>query len=330
MKCAVVGISEAEAAIKDLLRRNLVNKEYRIMKRGQTVVIPLARDSLVDMQCNECSPPERVAGMSPVTRIVRNLERRGIYSAAVPERWIRYGNALILRIEDPNEVEIAEEFTRIMNVRSVYKFTGTINGIFRTPSVKLIFGPGGEAIHLENGLRFIFDPEKIMFSPGNVNERILASKMDLTGKRVLDMFCGIGYFSMPIAKYSGVEEVIAVDINPEAIRYLELTASLNRVSEVIRARNDDSYYYSPEGLFDLVVMGNFRSVELVERALGYTLRGGRIIMHHLVSTDKLSVYRRDLCKRLGDSGFNVHIEDSHAVKSYSPNMWHYSTTIVKE
>jgi len=50
-----------------------------------------------------------------------------------------------------------------------------------------------------------------MFAAGNGTERIRFSEMDATGETVLDMFAGIGYFSIPMAKRAGPSRYTSID-----------------------------------------------------------------------------------------------------------------------
>lgn len=332
MRCAIVPIKEADSVLRMLLSRNLVDREFKIISKGNSVIIPVIQECVSGIEYADCKPPTRVAGMSPVKIIKKNLDREGFQNLEIPEKWVRYGSAIVLRMEDQNpnnQKLVAGQFMKVFGVDSVYRMTGRVNGIYRTPSVSLIEGKGGDVTHLENGIRFIFDPEKIMFSPGNVNERVSTSSIRLKGGRILDMFSGIGYFTLPLAKYSGASEITAVDINPEAVKYLKLSAKLNHVEHIVKAVNDDSFKFEPDGEFDIVVMGNFRSPELFGKALGKTVNGGRIILHHLVpegKTDSISATLEELAE---EEGKKIRVGGSHRVKSYSPKVWHFSTTVQK-
>lgn len=329
MKCAIVPVKNADSVLKRMFSIDMVDREHKITKAGMNLAVPVSDTRLKDLQYIECDPPDRVAGMSPVRRIKLDLLKKGHEGIAIPERWVRYGDSIVFRSDGMNEKLVAQEFQELFGIKSVYKVTGRVTGMFRTPSVELIAGPGGDTTHLENGIRFVFDPEKIMFSPGNVSERTSVSKLRLIKGRILDMFCGIGYFTLPLAMYSGSSDITAVDINPEAVRYLDMSARLNHLEKSITSAVGDSFSIQHQGNFDLVVMGNFRSIELLGKALGYTAPGGRVILHHLVSTDELHSYIKHIEEMAEKDGHDVRIVDSHRVKSYSPRVYHFSTTLMK-
>lgn len=112
-----------------------------------------------------------------------------------------------------------------------------IAGPLRIPTRELIASrPGAsvstETIHKENGCWFKLDVTEIMFSKGNLEEkRNLAA--ECSGETVVDMFAGIGYFSVPIAVYSRPPRLIAIEINPVSYGYLCENIRLNRVEDII-------------------------------------------------------------------------------------------------
>jgi len=77
-----------------------------------------------------------------------------------------------------------------------------IEGQFRQPKRELLLGIETETIHMEHGCFFKQDVTKVMYSKGNLEER---KRMSWLGKRevVVDMFAGIGIFSVPMAVLQG-------------------------------------------------------------------------------------------------------------------------------
>ena len=320
----------AEQVLRHLLKSGSVNKALKIKMIGRRVHIPVL------------SPPERyihdyveedfdsraIQG-NPVEEIRYNLLDKGIPESCIPDKWTRYGDSIVINSPCMADLvlQVALEFGRVLDARNVYNREGIVTGNIRKPSLKRITGPGGNTTHLENGIRFTFDPEKVMFSPGNVNERVRAKKEDVEGKEVMDMFCGIGYFSMGLAVYGNPKIIYACDINPDSIEFLLLNAKNNGVSSKIKAIEGDSRVRLPEQRVDLIIMGNFKSEEYLPHALKRIRDGGYIVMHHLVSTENLQAYRTSIPRKVGKYGYKAAIEESHIVKSYGPNFWHVSTKL---
>ena len=102
------------------------------------------------------------------------------------------------------------------NTRLVLNDSG-IQGQYRIPNREIIgmrFSDPAlqktETIHKENSCQFKLDVSKIMFSKGNLEEkrRFAANCSDET---VVDMFAGIGYFSIPAAVHSKPKKVISIE-----------------------------------------------------------------------------------------------------------------------
>ncbi|KAF8822424.1 kelch repeat-containing protein [Cardiosporidium cionae] len=113
---------------------------------------------------------------------------------------------------------------------------GKTSGPMRQSEVKLLFGNEKIAHVKENGVSFRFDVTKCMFSSGNTSERMriasLMSKLSNSKEVVIDMFCGIGYFSIPIlvaTTAAQVSRVYACDWNPHALQAFRWNAVLNNV-----------------------------------------------------------------------------------------------------
>ena len=266
---------------------------------------------------------------SPYQEVLEYAIENNIAIESLPSRWIRYGDAILLTFQGDiaTQRKIAGAYARSIGVSSVYRIDGGIRGIHREPTLGLIYGPGGEVTHLENGIRFVFDPARIMFSPGNVNERVSMKTFPASGKKVLDMFSGIGYFSLPLAKYQNPEFVQCCEINPLSADFLQKSAEANRVDKTIRVFRGDSRTFSSQFLYDIVIMGNFQSTRFFVKALSLIRPGGLIIMHHLVSTDRLDDTATALMRRIARYSLSAEIVDTHVVKSVAPNYYHVSTTL---
>lgn len=323
----VVPRSEASETLPELLKMNAVDQSLRIRSSGDSVLIPLKYGAEISTEHVKRVEDfeKRAFHSSPLSVILKRLSEIGIDSKYAPDRWVRLGSSIIARFPDAEyetKEKVASVCAEILNVKSVYEITGRIIGQFRKPENRLIFGPGGDVTHLENGIRFTMDPEKVMFSPGNVNIRTAVREMELKGKTVLDMFSGIGYFSLGIAKYSGMHEIHSCEINPVSFEYLRRNIKINKLEGKVIPHLGDSRIVAPDISVDVIVMGNFLSFTYLPHALVRLRPGGTIIMHDLVSSEKLERYRYDLYHRLRSYGWRGSVVEQKIVKSFAPHMWH--------
>lgn len=68
----------------------------------------------------------------------------------------------------------------------------------RDSQATLLHGRDGWVLHKESGVLFALDVTKCMFSSGNVTERTRMGKLNCSGETVVDLFAGIGYYTIPI------------------------------------------------------------------------------------------------------------------------------------
>ncbi|MCL5731150.1 MAG: methyltransferase [Candidatus Thermoplasmatota archaeon] len=323
-----VPVEEADTTIRKFLSQGLVNKALKMKKNGNRIKIPVLESAYTERLISGTEDfEERYVMKSPYANALQYLESAG-KKVDLPRSWTKLGNSVFFRTDDKKNVQdIAEAISLATNSRNAYLISGRIIGKERTPSVKLVYGLGGEITHRENGILYRFDPEKIMYSPGNVSERINASEISATNSVVWDMFSGIGYFSLPVLKYGNPRLVYCTDINPVAIRYLRINADLNHVGERLRAFVMDCFLFVPQEKPDLIIMGNFDAVRYLPYAETYIRSGGRIILHHIMDhgSEKSSERAGEIIASYMKRKFSVN--NHRVVKSYSPRKWHVVTDL---
>jgi tRNA (guanine37-N1)-methyltransferase len=103
---------------------------------------------------------------------------------------------------------------------------GGVHGVARRRSIERIAGTGGWSTrHRENGLEVEVDLERAYFSPRLAGEHARVAAEVRPGDRVYDLCCGVGPFSLAIARDGRATRVTGVDSNPEAIALLERSRS---------------------------------------------------------------------------------------------------------
>jgi tRNA G37 N-methylase Trm5 len=167
----------------------------------------------------------------------------------LPNKFEKFGHACILKNVDrrllPMESLIADAFIAIIpGVRLVAFEECGIQGELREPTVRVIVASTSsssttlsrtEVIHIENKIRYCFDITKCKFSSGNNAERIHFSTIDARSELIVDMFAGIGYFSLPLARCGRPRQLVAIEKNPNSHHYLQRNAVLNGVDDVLLA-----------------------------------------------------------------------------------------------
>jgi tRNA (guanine37-N1)-methyltransferase len=153
----------------------------------------------------------------------------GIYSS-----FDIIGDIAITKTPNPSAVSPKEIAVSIMNrhknIKAVFLQEAGIGGDFRLRSLRHVAGENRTCtVHKESGCTFKVDVEKCYFSPRLSCERLRISQLVTPGETVVNMFAGVGCFSILIAKRQPTAKVFSIDINPEAVKLMAENARLNRV-----------------------------------------------------------------------------------------------------
>ncbi|MHA2282503.1 MAG: class I SAM-dependent methyltransferase [Promethearchaeota archaeon] len=253
----------------------------------------------------------------------------------LPRGFQTLGDIIILKLKpkllEKNKV-IAQAYLDLLpKIRSVYINKGRVVGSFREPeNIEFLAGVDDPIVeHKEHGIKYQFDVTKIMFSKGNLKERRFLATLVKKGEIVVDMFAGIGYFSLPIAKHSEVERIYSIELNPESYKTLLQNIKINKLEEKITPINGDCkkevLELSKSGIrADRVIMGIFPAPkEYIQEALTLTKKEGTIIHYEgVVEKDNFI----SLFKEFDEIGrgklYTSHLKSHRFVKSYGPNLFH--------
>jgi tRNA (guanine37-N1)-methyltransferase len=245
------------------------------------------------------------------------------------------GDIAVLKVPDvlvSKQAQIAEalmEWNR--RIKVVMKQTSPVGEEFRIRGLSWVAGEKRtETLHCEHGCRFRVDVAKVYFSPRLQFERRRIAGLVKPGEVVLNMFAGVGCFSILIAKRASPAKVYSVDINPAAVDYLRENIRLNKVEGVVIPVLGDAREVVLQrltGLADRVLL------PLPEKAYDYldvavsALKGGGGFIHYydFVKMDASSVYPQPLIERvssrLRELGARPVLDGWRTVRSVGPG-WH--------
>jgi len=120
------------------------------------------------------------------------------------------------------------------HIKTVLEKKGERLGEYRLRELEPILGKGTVTDHRESGCVFRLDVAKAYFSPREGTERERIASQVKPGETVLVMFAGVGPFAVVIGKKQPrVRKVYAVEINPDAVKYMEENVKLNKLTYVI-------------------------------------------------------------------------------------------------
>jgi len=322
--------SEAEEIRRELFEMRAVDGDRRFIRDGEWVEIPIKPDSVEKAAVygdiiRQRKPVFRYRPPAPLETIKKKIDVP--YPELLPRKWELFGDVLVLKI--PDELpewkgDIAEAYAEVLGAKTVLRDAGGIEGEYREPVVEFLLGDNAETEHLENGVRFRFDASRIMFSSGNIDERVRMAHMSSRNETVVDMFAGIGYFSVPIAVHSRPKKVYACEKNPISFEYLEENIRINGVGNIVEPILGDNREVCPENAADRVIMGYVGSTHLFLPYAFKALKSEGVVHYHETCPEELlpdrPVSRVKSAAR--SAGYRTIGTNIRKVKSYAPGIMH--------
>lgn len=144
------------------------------------------------------------------------------------------GDIAVVRVDEilkPKAPLLAEAIMKThKRVKTVLLQTSPVLGEFRLRDLQWIAGENRtETIHKEFGCLFKVDLKQVYFSPRLSYERMRIAELAKPNEVVVNLFAGVGCFSIIMVKFSKVNKVYSIDINPTAVRYMRENVKLNKV-----------------------------------------------------------------------------------------------------
>jgi len=215
-------------------------------------------------------------------------------------------------------------------LRAVFKKASPVRGEYRVRALKRIAGKGGTlTTYRENNCVFKFDIAKVFFTPRMSFERLRVAKQVKKNEVVLDMFAGVGPFSISIAKIQPkIKMIYAIDSNPDAVKYLLESAAMNKISHKIIAYTGDARavvqtYLS--GVADRVIMNlPLTEEDFFPSALEALDKKG--ILHFYTFAKKESEVRAKIKNSLKNKA-KFKILSIRKVRQYAPRVWNFAADI---
>jgi len=248
----------------------------------------------------------------------------------IPDKWEKIGDVGIIKLHPNLEYcskVIGKSYAEILRCKTILNDIGGITGTYREPNVEIIYGEKDtETIHKENGIRFKLDPQKVMFSSGNMDERIRMATISNEKEIVVDLFAGIGYFTLPMAVYSKSKKIFACELNPVAFDYLSKNIVLNNVSNVVEPLEGDNRKVAPENVANRVILGYFGETSNFLPTAVNCLRKFKGVIHYHDKFPDTQVPDKplEIIKEIAEKyNRNTKLFGIKQIKTYAPGISHY-------
>ena len=216
-------------------------------------------------------------------------------------------------------------------VKAVWRQTSSVSGDYRLRQLEFLLGERKtETIHREYGCIFKIDLEKCYFSPRLSYERLRIAKLIQPREVVLNMFAGVGCYSICIAKHSEPLKVFSVDLNPVAFHFLNENSRLNRVADVVVPIQGDTKQVIATELLnvaDRVLMPlPERAYEYLDSALSALKPTGGLIHYYAFehakkNEDPIEKVEAKVSEKMRSVGVNFQVEFGRIVRPIGPRWY---------
>ena len=200
-------------------------------------------------------------------------------------------------------------------------------------------GLGGWVRVPQHGLEYHFDATRVMFSSGNTTEKARMSRLACEGETIVDLYAGIGYFTVPLLVNAKAAFVHACEWNEPSLEALQRNLQANGVDSsryLIHPGDNQLARAAVAGTADRVLLGLLPSSELAWPLAVEALRptkGGWLHVHANVHESErkewverllttLTGYAASLPGKEYRVQWQFTLEHLEIVKSYAPRVHH--------
>jgi len=225
-----------------------------------------------------------------------------------PSKWEKHGDTIIFsksafQNDLWSKIDNDELWKMIANCLRVNKIAiqdNILSNDFRSPDVTFKLGTDPWVVHIDNRIKYTFNITKSMFSSGNITEKIRMGKLNNKGKIVVDLFTGIGYFSLPILVHGIADHVYSCEWNPVAVEALRKNVILNKCQHRCTVLEGDNRKVAPVGVADRVLLGLIPTAESSYETACKALKkqGGVLHVHHNVESKNFDISKLDAYSQL--------------------------------
>lgn len=222
--CVSVDKDYGEYVRKVLASSGVFNRRYRVYRDNDKVVIPvISREEALKVLEKIDIPYEIIECSPPLSNKLSNVGK--------PPAHDYIGGVVIVRenvLKQYSVDELVNIFRKLYpKIKSIYVKKRTETD-YRLSVLELLWGePVREVVHREYGIKMYIELGKVYYNPRLSTEHYLVSQEIEDGEFIVDLFSGIGGFTLHIA-VNKKAIIHANDINPHAIKCLLKSIVLNR------------------------------------------------------------------------------------------------------
>ncbi len=270
--------------------------------------------------------------------LLRSLAEKVLGPELAKKIWKRIeiiGDIAIIRKPFDIDIELlkplGEELLKsIPYIESVWLAISPVQGIERTRRYVHIAGSRKTTtIYREHGCSFMVDIEHVYVSPTLSYDHIRIAKQVREGEEILNLFAGIGGYTIVISRHAKPSYILSIDINPIAIKLLRKNTELNHVESINEVIHGDATRLCDafRSRFDRILLPLPElSYPVFPCALRSLKDEGYIHPHEFVEarnrkeaiSKTISIYT-ELAEK---HGVKVYVRGYHVIRSVGPRKYH--------
>ena len=330
--CVKVPRGKGETVRKILLERGLLDRSLKVKRENGSILFPVNSEEARALG-HEVLEEEFEARPLVETDYKRAVAIPAELKSVLPTSFDVIGDVAIIKLPDellPFSKEIGEGLRKVFpRLRSIALDRG-VKGELRVRDLEVIAGDEStETTCTEYGLKLLVDPAKTYFNPRLANERRRVASLVKQGEKVVDMFAGVGPFSIMIAKHAWPEIVYAIDLNKDAVEYMRKNIALNKVQRVVPIEGDARTVLLDLPCADRIIMNLPHSArDFFQDALTRLNIGGTIHFYHISAKEDVQRMLDKLIRDAKGMGVRVEMARKEELKTYSPSTSIYSIDLV--
>lgn len=321
--CLIVPKKEGEKVRKKLLDEELLRADLKIERNDKALFIPISKPIDIGYQIEE---REFVAVQKPVGDYRDLIDLPSELRELLPSSMDIIGDIAVVRL--PEELKAHKRYVGLAIASAKKAKTVAVDkgveGDLRLRDLELLVGKETSTIHKEYGQSYELDVRKVYFSPRLSTERWRIANLVKDGETIIDMFCGVGPFSIMIAKHRSPKRIYAIDINPTAVEYMKRNIIRNRVDKVVLILGDAMDVVKNLEKADRIIMNlPLASFQFFEAALSAAKDNGIIHYYEILSVAEAHEREKQLKEKSSRLGRELNIK-MREVKSYSSTKAHFA------
>ncbi len=321
----IVPRGRAESVRRLLRDLGLLRSDVRALRTGDHVGFPVTR-----------APEPAIPGTRLEERELRSVRSRPrsyrdllqLEPAAqklLPRAFDVLGDVVLIRIPEElseSRAAIGDALLRFVPGARKVGWDRGVHGKARLRELVPLAGEGSwRTTYRENGLEFLVNPEAAYFSPRLAREHARMALRANNGETIWDLCCGLGPFSLTIARRLDSVRIVAVDSNPAAIELLRENATRQGVAERIESRVESVEDFLPSaGHADRVILNlPHEGIKYLPSVSAAVAPGGTLHYYWVTPRADDPMREREVLDRLA-APTQWHVEESHRVHPYAPHL----------